>query len=880
MASTKLTPEEQSAVLYWPEIADIPIIDKVNSKTKQVWNCGWPNIDFSKVDFRAKLANGDYDDGIAIVTGKTLTGRYAKYLAVFDFDGMDAIEEWFGHDNTWEHVIDAAKATRIEWHRDKSRLHMFLLIDRSITSRNVHIKNSLLEIRCENQLVFVSPSIHKEGNRYTALETSETAILSGKKLLQLEAKIDSFCQDYMSDKNKQAYTKWLEDPANYSKLGVDQGRHNGLVHLGTVYFHRYHGEWRGLSDDQRRAKLWEWNIKLAIPKPEAEFNSIWKWIVEKHRRMRDELHERLEERRRHEQTALGFDKSYTFAIYHDNVKASLDGNYWTEIGKNPNKWIVADSKMMVIYKAHQYEYEVTTDHGSEDVKEKVCKLSVDNIIIRSVPLSITKHESQLDFLNVQTNYTVQFKDTTGKTFTLVRMSLIQIMEYLRDNGYVMSGYGATEALSAIITAFREDGKLQVEKSVYFEGYYYCDGDIQRSGVENKHPTRTREECKVTIDFLEKWSGFYIYNGIDRRDVVATGIKWTIIAPFNFVLKQLTRKYMNGISFSGERDGGKSAMSEAMLEIHGNFTDKSVAEQSIYDLSAGSTNTDAKFGNAVSHTTYPVAISEFGRVENYGRDEKLVETFKNAIDRLICRHGRQGGRYDFPFLSLSPLIINGNPFISRKGEILKRLHIVKYSQEDRHDKDDPGTIAYNDLMQKRRHELQILGDWTINYICDNRQELLLSKKNDAYQLMDIVIRKFYEFAGVEFPEWLGRWIAETSLDELDVDEEGIIRAILFNHIHEVLRQNAHLLDIRSDGEISLENRLRLCLEKDLLSFIRRKIENNTEVFDIDSSILMLFEIRLPDMTLKRLGEKMGLDYNHTKHRWVLRCTRDDLWKFLL
>ncbi len=70
----------------------------------------------------------------------------------------------------------------------------------------------------------------------------------------------------------------------------------------------------------------------------------------------------------------------------------------------------------------------------------------------------------------------------------------------------------------------------------------------------------------------------------------------------------------------------------------------------------------------------------------------------------------------------------------------------------------------------------------------------------------------------------------------MDEEEIIRDILFNHIHEVLRRNAHLLDIRGDGEISLENRIGLSLDKDLLSFIRRKIENNTEVFDIDSSIL--------------------------------------------
>ena len=71
---------------------------------------------------------------------------------------------------------------------------------------------------------------------------------------------------------------------------------------------------------------------------------------------------------------------------------------------------------------------------------------------------------------------------------------------------------------------------------------------------------------------------------------------------------------------------------------------------------------------------------------------------------------------------------------------------------------PELLPIMSYMQNRRHDLRILGDWTINYVWDNRHELLLSKKYDAYQLMDIVIRKFYEFAGIEFPEWLGRWIA--------------------------------------------------------------------------------------------------------------------------
>lgn len=54
---------------------------------------------------------------------------------------------------------------------------------------------------------------------------------------------------------------------------------------------------------------------------------------------------------------------------------------------------------------------------------------------------------------------------------------------------------------------------------------------------------------------------------------------TIVAPFNFVLKQLVKKYMNAWSFSGEQDGGKTALFDTSLSIHGHFEDKSVTEQS-------------------------------------------------------------------------------------------------------------------------------------------------------------------------------------------------------------------------------------------------------------------------------------------------------------
>src|ERR687885_136460 len=92
-AKTKLTPEEQSAVLYWPTIAKIRIIP-CDSRNKG-FNSNWKNgIDFSKVDWNEKMAAGEFDNGIALKLGETL--QPGLYSFALDFDGIDAVMEFFG----------------------------------------------------------------------------------------------------------------------------------------------------------------------------------------------------------------------------------------------------------------------------------------------------------------------------------------------------------------------------------------------------------------------------------------------------------------------------------------------------------------------------------------------------------------------------------------------------------------------------------------------------------------------------------------------------------------------------------------------------------------------------------------------------------------
>jgi hypothetical protein len=99
---TKLSAEEQTAILYWPEIARIPIIP-ADTRNKRIWLNGWSKVDFANYDFRSRLGNGDYDNGIAVRLGKTLSSEY--FSVALDFDGMDSVLAWFV---SWENVIETS----------------------------------------------------------------------------------------------------------------------------------------------------------------------------------------------------------------------------------------------------------------------------------------------------------------------------------------------------------------------------------------------------------------------------------------------------------------------------------------------------------------------------------------------------------------------------------------------------------------------------------------------------------------------------------------------------------------------------------------------------------------------------------------------------
>lgn len=346
--------------------------------------------------------------------------------------------------------------------------------------------------------------------------------------------------------------------------------------------------------------------------------------------------------------------------------------------------------------------------------------------------------------------------------------------------------------------------------------------------------------------------------------------------------------------TGERDGGKSGLSEEMLNMHGNLTNEQDSD-SIYSVSAGSVATEAKFGKAVSRTTYPIEISEFGKVEEYGRREDLVEPFKTAPNAIILRRGRKDNKFDAAFPSLSSFVVNGNKNFTLKGEILKRYHVAHFSQEDRHSS-DPNS-EFNKFQKYNRHQWKTLGDWTMRYIYEHRYDILLSKDYDIYQVGERAIKAFYEFGGYsDIPEWLTRWIEDTSIEDLDDTTKEDVRAIWFIHINRtydgIYNQIPKHVNTPTNGQnnftpigpiLFMIEKIQYCLNFECWPWVCQLLDKEKEehILHIDRSVLRLFKSELPDLTLKKLSEITGFDYvKNKKGNMRIACTKKRFSDFIV
>jgi hypothetical protein len=731
---TSLSEEEQLGILYWTETIGVPVFP-ADTKHKGIYIKDWSEIDIANIDHRTNLINGVYDNGIAIRTGKTSKGLW---LIVLDFDGWNAVIEWFG---SWDNVVEASRRTRIEWHQDKDRIHYFLLANKPIPNRKILIKDAYLEIRCEKQVLFAYPSFHKGGNRYEPLYNKDIAELNDSQISRLQAQIDILCGGYMSDDDKRKYIEFLHLPTTI--LGVGQGRHDATKVIINNYYWKYNGEWLELSDEERFERAWKWHLEHCVPpRPREELDSLCKWAKDKFRVKRDELHEKIRGERK--ATYSGISGCVSYKV-------------------NPNEFITGTYDNRLVEIRHTW---------SEDKNGQLIeKESIIRTFLACKPVRIIKHRNPLSFLEMPQKYTIEFRGCQpSSNFTIRHKSLPQIIAQLKQSE-ALTDKNLDNAMIAQIKGFEQAGLLEENDDLDYTGFFPIgDREIICSNVIIPENIDI-EGIKTALDFIDLLASTTAYK--DRLDLLSHTLLFGLIAPCSFVFKKVKAPWLGWMHNYGSPNAGKTNSGKISLGLDGHETDDD------YIVSMKQVDTLARMGDTISRTTFPIIADEMELVDKRSGKVNSVITaaIKTAVDQPILRKVLDQNRNSEHIPALSPLIMTSNPPPPFEDvALVKRLAIRHFPTSETHYKGSKDAIFYDTEILPNLSKLHVLGKFRNKFVMNN-QPIILDKQLTPFEKARIILKAIYEYAdNRQIPEWFNKELEQSQLeDSISDSKEAIISA---------------------------------------------------------------------------------------------------------
>ena len=907
--TTKLSIEDQNRILFWIE-SGCDIIaantvkkddNKARDKVLEKWT-EFRNTTHSSEYFKKNLKSGKYDKGVAVLCGKFQRGPHeGKYLNVIDFDKKLGITEYLQHGDkmtTMQNIAD--EITLVEHHEgDDNSYHLFLITNTPLKSKGADDKVGI-ETKSETGLIFVSPSVHSSLNKYKphGKITENIQRLDDIQKLELEQHIDYVCKrhgiPYLSDPEKKKVFDWLERDDTVIKIG---SRHNVLTHIMVSYFFRWgYDKWNELTDEQRYQRVLEYDRKHCVPPlsktdPE-EVESLWEWIKknctgkrQQERDQREDDKKKDEKSYTHQNDSHSKHKYEKFKTWDKTIRDRLYGNKWTQVSETPLKFIMADYNekhiVRVSISSGSSKENNENNRKSGTAQKLAYSFNAGTIVLKCIPTEVTIHKNPLKFLRSELKYTMRFVTQSNQRFILERKTIDEIISSLKQMALNISPYGVTEALNAIIQAFEEDGELKVNESADFVGFYLEDGNIRMCNLAAEDGpiyTQKQEEIIETAKILNDLVSLYP----DRVDLFSTFINWGIVAPFSFVLKQIGNNgWLKWLHSWGAASTGKITLGRIVMAI-----DNHHHEDSKFILPYSSIDSPARFGEAISKTTFPLCINE---VSLDDKQKQIINLTKTAIESPIIRSKFMHKTIPIDIPALSACIFTGNPPPPTSDTAyMRRMIDREFSKQEYHKENDEKTRIFESFLVQNISKLRVLGEFRVGYILNHQKELILDGKLKPLEIGQKVLEAFYEYAGMEKPDWIYKLLPENQIEEAIKDVESLVRRALFDLINSTYRIN--IGSLRGSPDVSIQGRLECC-DKHLLSFIK---EGEVDEIIIDGSIMQeLWNNSRNGLDpsiisgLQALGDVIGFTYGkrgkqttgHDNRRRVIFGSKDRLINFL-
>ncbi|HET6715860.1 MAG TPA: hypothetical protein VFG90_01930, partial [Nitrososphaeraceae archaeon] len=838
-------PIDNGKVTYEPrtEYKEAPIPDEIHEEWK---------------------ATGRYEKGIVLMPGPVFRGKnQGLWFVGIDLDREPGVKEFcniFGVTS----IDELKKRFMIEQH-DKDpnsshpdSFHVYFYSQIPFTD----LKSDIMEI-CSNGkfLMCTTPSYHSETNsRWRIIGTDNPEILTDEQANKIMNDINEIC--------KKNNVKYL-DQSNYNYNGNGHGHsndhesssynyisilseelkevcyslkipipvpiknsnspyiiRNGTRHIfllaiaNTLLFHHKPDRNKNISYDRLKNFLFEKvnDILCEVKYPENELNRIWTDALNHYSKNPPEFKTNVEDNNNNNDSNKNTNniKSTILRQLKPEIREQLlKYDCWGVISYSPLKLVIAHDEYKQIIYASIQKYRLTKKNDSnnnskdlieDDINETEIRsrLKLSNIVINAIPKEVAFNKNPLGLFDHK--YTIKFVTENNEYITVGPKTLNEIVTYLKDRTLVYMSNKPTEVLSVIIGSFKQDDKLIETNELDTPGFYYIDGKI--ISYKTDHPKPTYDQIKDCCELLDTLQPKFKIN-----NVFPTVLKWSIIAPFDFVLKQILKKWMPWLYPYGWSRTGKSSLGEKICCcIWDRYDDK----DAILPFTAA--DTFARLGEALSRSTYPITINEVSNLNDENRNKGMVEMVKAAVEDTIARKKYVNGDYtEIP--SFSACILTGNSSPPKDTGFRRRIIPIEFTQKDQYSEDE--MKEFEKLFDERvKKELRYLGDFAAYYIMEHQQELLVEGKKGWKEIAEIILTEFYKSVGREAPEWIKWFVQETQLEDSKENIDLLFRSFLMIKINETYNKfhgNIQNLKANTD-DVQFDFRLEFCLNKNLIPFL--------------------------------------------------------------
>ena len=228
-------------------------------------------------------------------------------------------------------------------------------------------------------------------------------------------------------------------------------------------------------------------------------------------------------------------------------------------------------------------------------------------------------------------------------------------------------------MSLIINAFVNDGSIFITKDIETPGFYLIDGKITPFQIKEIKDF-TREELRESGLFLTE-----LVRRHRRTKIPATTIKWGVVAPFNYALKQYTEDlcWMPWIGSSGYPRSGKTTQGRIVNYTWIDFYPKNMQ----YQLAYTGANTQARMAAKLKKSTFPLTINECHELAE-DSSAPMREMVKVSMETRVSRGTYQDKTHWIEEPALCPCILTSNPPFSDELGFRSRLIYNVYTKEDK------------------------------------------------------------------------------------------------------------------------------------------------------------------------------------------------------